>query len=406
MSLLRRTVDAVRGLGPGMRVLFLTTLIVQTGSVVLPFLTAYLVDRHRYPIAQVGLIVALYGIGGLAADLCAGPLLRAAAPRTVMAAGLAGNAVTVGCLPFLQRPAALMAATAVWGFCYEIFMPASYLETVRRSPERDLKIAFSLNRLAINLGMGVGPLAGAVLFGWRPGTLFGLNALAALAAALYLATRPAVPPRPAAAEEPAAGGAEPAAGGGRFWAVLVSSVPIHIAYALPLTFLSVYILRYLHLSGTWVGLVFAVSAGSIVLFEIPLNTAMRDVSPFRSLVTGYALAAGGFALMGAVRSGPALLVATLLWTAAEMMVFPGLMHYVSHVSPPRQASRNMSLYSAVMSVGLIAAPQLALALAARAGPASPWYLAGAAVAGGLVVIVVMFRGALPARRAASRSGAS
>ncbi|QMU71696.1 MFS transporter [Streptacidiphilus sp. P02-A3a] len=393
MSILRRTFEGVRGLGPGMRVLFVTTLIMQTGTVAFPFLTAYLVGRNRYSGPQVGLVVACYGIGALAADLCAGPLLRALRPRTVMAAGLVGNAVTVACLPFVHGAGELMAATAVWGFCYEIFMPASYLETIQQSSERDRRIAFSFNRLAINLGMGVGPVAGAALFVWRPAVLFWLNACAVLAAAVYLVSRPAADARPAADPGPAPAPTGPGTGrrDRRFWTILALSVPIHCAYALPLTFLSAYVVHDLRLSSLWVGAIFAVSAGSIVLFEIPLNTAMRDTSAFRSLTIGYALAAAGFALMGAARSGPALLGTTLLWTVAEMMVFPSLIHYVSQVSAPGRESRNLGLYSAVMNIGLITAPQLGILLADHTGSASPWYLAGLGIAAALAALLLLSR---------------
>ncbi|MGW2975463.1 hypothetical protein ACWDBO_54585 [Streptomyces mirabilis] len=139
------------------------------------------------------------------------------------------------------------------------------------------------------------------------------------------------------------------------------------------------------------GLVFAVSAGSVVLFEIPLNTAMRGVGTVPALIAGYMLAAAGFALMGVVRTGPALLLATLLWTGAEMMVFPGLMHCVSQLSSPATKSRNMSLYAAVMNAGLMVAPQLALILAARTGPASPWYLASFTIGAALTGLLALTR---------------
>ncbi|WP_269858146.1 MFS transporter [Streptomyces sp. RPT161] len=407
MSLLRNTAETLRRLGPGNHILFLTTLTLQSGSVVLPFLAAYLVNEHRYATGTVGLVVACYGVGALMADLSSGPLLRHVPARKLMTAGLAGNAIAVTALPYLRSPALLALAVVVWGFCYEIFMPASYLETVRLSPPRDLKIAFSFNRLAINLGMGAGPLVGAVLFPRWPIALFVLNALAAAAAGLYLATRgatrvepqpdgkqPDVPESRAATQTAARAG-----GDRRIWAVLLLSVPIHYAYALPLTFVSVYVPRDLHLPDMWVGLVFAVSAGSIVLFEIPLNTAMRDVGSVPALTMGYALAASGFALMGAVRSGPALLLATLVWTLAEMVVFPELTRCVSLVSSPATASRNMGMYAAVMNAGLMAAPQLALAVTAHAGPASPWYLAGAAIAVPLPVLLLLCgRRLAPARR--------
>ncbi|OKI02578.1 hypothetical protein A6A06_16325 [Streptomyces sp. CB02923] len=410
-NVLSNTVAAVRRLGPGNRVLFLATFILQGGSVVLPFLTAYLVNQDRYAIGTVGLIVACYSVGGLLADLCSGPLLRALTASTLMKAGLAGNAVMVMALPYVHAPVALAAVVLAWGFCYEVFMPASYGETVRLSPEGDLKIAFSFNRLAFNLGMGAGPVVGAFLFGRWPAVLFVVNALAAVAVGLCLASRwgsralrqptagrdlptppeTATPSGTATSSETAeetTAAPNPRHSGRRFWTLLLLSLPIHYAYGLPLIFLSVYIPHYLHLPTMWVGLVFAVNAGTVVLFEIPLNTMMRNVGSLPTLIIGYVLAAGGFALMGVAQTGPALVLTTLLWTAAEMMVFPGLIHYVSVLSPPAATSRNMGLYAAVMNVGLMAASQLALVVASYAGPSIPWYSAGAAI--GVAAVVFHF----------------
>ncbi|MET8684573.1 MFS transporter [Streptomyces sp. NPDC004732] len=389
--MLRSTLQAVRGLAPELRTLFVTTLLFRSGTMAFPFLSAYLTAENHYSAAQVGAIVGAYGVGALAADVAAGALLRYVSARTVLISGLVGNAALMAVLPLAASATLLIAGTFVWGFFYEAFTPASYAETVRYSQESDRKIAFSCNRLAINVGMGIGPALGGLVFAWRPVGLFLINACVVLATAVFLARRTS---GGAAAEEKAVRGrlvAPTPKGETRFWSIFVLALPIHLAYALPPTFLSAYVIHERGLDSLWAGAVFLVNAAAIVLFEVPLNTAMRNVGHFAALLTGYLLAGSGFALMGLAGTGPALVGATLLWTAAEMIVFPALLHYVSEVSDPSVTGRNMGLYSAGVNVGLIVAPQLSLPLTAGGHASTPWYLAGAAVGIALALIVAVRR---------------
>jgi predicted MFS family arabinose efflux permease len=389
----RSALHAVRGLAPELRTLFITTLLFRSGTMAFPFLSAYLVAQNDLSAGQVGSIVGAYGLGALAADMAAGPLLRFVSARTVMISGLLGNAVLVAVLPLADSAVLLTAGTLVWGFFYEAFTPAAYAETVRYSRDGDRKVAFSCNRLAINIGMGLGPALGGLVFAWRPLGLFLINACIVLATAVYLTLRTS---REAGAAEGIAPRSRLVAptlkGETRFWAIFLLALPIHFAYALPPTFLSAYVIHDRGLESYWASVIFFVNAAAIVLFEVPLNTAMRNVSHFSSLLVGYLLAGAGFALMGLTGSGLVLVGATLLWTAAEMIVFPALLHYVSEVSDSSVTGRNMGLYSAGVNVGLIAMPQLSLMLSKDgATPSSPWYLVGAVIGVALVLIVTVRR---------------
>src|SRR5699024_12112151 len=108
---------------------------------------------------------------------------------------------------------------------------------------------------------------------------------------------------------------------------------------------------------------------------------MRTMSHTASLVIGYALTAAGFALMGLMGSGWGRVAATAVWSAAEMIVFPALMHYAGDISEPEIVGRNMGLYSAGVNVGLIAVPSLALTWANSMGHGSLWLIAAALIGG-------------------------
>ncbi|MEU6487791.1 MFS transporter [Streptomyces sp. NPDC046887] len=390
--MIRSTFRTVAGLDRDLRTLFVSTLMFRAGTMAFPFLGAYLLGQDRYGADQVGLVVGAFGLGALLADVCAGVLLGRVRPVTVMLGGCAGYALVLAVVPALSGVPALIAATLLWGMAFEIYTPASYAQVVAGSTPEQRKIAFSCNRLAINLGMGVGPAVGGLLFTVAPQALFYVNAVCVLAAGAVLlrrstgaaaATRGAGPGRlvsPTARDET------------RFWTLFTLALPIHVAYALPPILLSTYVIEGIGLPAYWTSVLFVVNAAAIVLFEVPLNKAMAGMSHLRSLLIGYVLAAAGFALTGLTSSGPLLAVITLLWTFGEMIVFPALLSYVTHLSAASVTHRNVSLYSAGVNVGFMAAPQIGGVLSAGRAPGTPWLATGAAVAAASALMLLARRG--------------
>ncbi|MFB6559963.1 MFS transporter [Streptomyces sp. NPDC056400] len=394
------TLRTVAGLAPPLRTLFLTTLLFRTGTMAYPFLTPHLLGGGGLDAAGAGLVVTAFGIGALAADLAAGRLLGRLHPYALMRGGFLLGAATVAVVPLLHGLPALVAGVLVWGFAYEIVTPAAYAATIAGTRPEQRKVAFSCYRLAINLGLSAGPLLGALLYALDPYSVFWANALCVLAAAAFLHLRRAH--RPAGVgpyADTGTGGSGPkeeaapratvrptAAERTRFWTVFGLSLPIQLAYALPSVFVGAYVIVGLGLPGYWAGVVFTVNAVGIVLFEVPLNIRTARVGHLATLLIGYALAGAGFLLMALADTGPELVLATLVWTAGEIVVFPGLLDYVSRLSGPA-TDRTMGLYSSGVNLAFIAAPQLALHLSAPGHPGAPWAAAGTAVcAAGLLLL--------------------
>ncbi|SDW49142.1 Predicted arabinose efflux permease, MFS family [Amycolatopsis xylanica] len=374
------TLRTVAGLNRELRTLFTVTLLFRAGLMAFPFLSAYLLIGGAYSPVDVGLIIGAFGLGALLADISASVLLGRIPARTVMVTGLLLHTLVLALVPALHGVGVLAAATFAWGFTFEIYTPASYSQIIDRSSPEERKVAFACNRLAINVGMGIGPVLGGLIFALAPVSLFWINAACVLGATAYLLAgtrRGGV--AEAAARSPRRMIASTVREETRFWTIFGLSLPIHLAYALPPVLVSAYLIQGLGLPSYWVSVVFVVNAGIVILFEVPLNKAMDSLSHSRSLLIGYAAAGTGFAAMG-LSSSPAVIVgATVLWTVGEMIVFPSLLSYVSDLSGRDIADRNMSLYSGGVSIGVIAAPAASLALTTHGGPATPWLVIGAIV---------------------------
>ncbi|MEV0415186.1 MFS transporter [Streptomyces sp. NPDC050448] len=397
--MLTRTWRTVAGLPAPLRTLFFTTLIFRTGTMAYPFLAPHLLLNGGLDAATAGLTVTGFGVGALAADLAAGKLLGRLHPHTLMQGGFLLGAAVLVVVPVLHGLPALAAGVLVWGFAYEIVTPAAYAATIAGSAPAERKVAFSCYRLAINLGMAAGPVLGALLFAIDPYAVFWANALCVLAAAAHLHSRRDPAPHDPARRGPAAAaagrdGSAPPGGGDRqplpertrFWTAFGLSLPLQLAYALPSVFVGTYVIVGLGLPGYWAGIVFTVNALGIVLFEVPLNVRMARVGDLPTLLTGYTLAGAGFLLMALADTGPGLVLATLVWTAGEIVVFPGLLDYVSRLSGPA-ADHNMSLFSGGVNLAFITAPQLALHLSAPGHPGTPWAVAGAAVCAACLLLL-------------------
>ncbi|NVZ23202.1 MFS transporter [Pseudomonas costantinii] len=373
------TYHALRSLNGRLQSLFIITLVFRMGTLAFPFYAAYLIHQHAVSPGTAGALVGVYGAGALCTDLLIGAVIKRFSANRVILGSLLLNALLLLIIPSVNNTLALFVLSFLWGACYEAFTPATFSETVANSTLETRKVAFSCNRLAINIGMAIGPLLGSLVFLKHADAVFYINAalsLVAFATCLRFGRA-----RTVAQEAPAAGKGDglPEAAlheRSRLLVILLAALPVHVAYALPPTFLSAYIINYTQLPAYYVGIIFFINALLVIVFEVPINLRMAHLSSSRSLVAGFLLAGVGFFLMGFGQVGAILMLATVLWSLGEMIIFPGITHYVSSISSRDTVDRNLGYYSAGVNIGVMLAPSLAFMLMSRPSLPSPWWLAG------------------------------
>lgn len=373
----------------------LATVALSRSAVVLyPFYGVYLAsERQGLTVDLIGLIVGMFGLGALIAGVASGALAARVREQRLAVMGLAGVAGIVVVISFTTQLWVLAALTALWGFCYELVNPIAYTLVARVMPEAQRRFAFSAVRLAINLGMGIGPVIAGILFNVSPGLLPWGTAIGYVVSALILArARIAVGSTSDGEQGAAASGSGGAQGrpGLRFWSFLAATTPIHLAYALPSTVASVYVIHTLGQSAGWASAIFAVNAFMVLTCEMALNHAMLELSRRTSLLIGYACATVGFVLMGfGGQQTWLLLVATAVWTVGEMIVYPVMPDHISAITPDRLKVRNMGFYTAHFNLGVVLAPLIFLPLVQALGPVASWSLVGGVLLVGLLATAVI-----------------
>lgn len=403
--------QGLQGLSADAWVLAGATLINRSGSMVLPFLVLYLTQHVGMTPARAGGMLAVYGGASLLAAPVFGNLSDRLGPVRVMRGTLVASGLLLLAYPWATHLASIVAVTVCLSFVTEGFRPASmamYGDLV--APERR-KQAFALARLAVNLGMSIGPAVGGFLSERSFLYLFWVNGATTLAAAAVLLLWPfgrrrhrartaTLGPTPmsggmgalAAAEieegtAPVAPAATSAWQDRRFLYFLCAVLPLTLVFFQHMGPMALYLVDWLHLSKQTYGWMFTINTLMIVFLEVPLNTAMLGWPHGKALALGAVLTACGFGGL-AIPGGLALVVVTtVVWTFGEMVLFPTMSAYVADAAPPAKLGQFMGLYTMTFGLAFTVGPWMGTLLLVHFGGSALW---GAAFLMGLLA-AVLFR---------------
>jgi predicted MFS family arabinose efflux permease len=368
-----------RGLGGLPRevwLLFATNLVNRTGMMVLPFLVLYLTRELGFSPTRAGLMLALYGASAIVFGPIGGRLSDRIGALPVMRASLVASGSVLLLFPLSKSFTAVAAMTVLWAGCAEMFRPASLAAITHVVAPEQRRQAFALNRLAINLGMSIGPALGGFLATVSFRAMFAVDAVTTLLAGAVLALTPW---RAFSGVNSEAGnrdgeGIGPAAIfhdavflvflGGVF---LVGIVFFQHESALPL-----YLVQHLRLSPAFYGMLFTINTLLIVALEVPINTATAHWPNTRSLIIGCMLFAVGFGALGVIASPAGVIATVVVWTFGEMLLFPALVTYVAETAPENRRGAYMGAYSMSLSVALTVGPWMGTQLLSVYGPVTVW----------------------------------
>jgi MFS family permease len=351
---------------------------------VLPFLTLYLTRDRRVSAAAAGLTLTIYGVTAVVVAPLAGRLSDRLGGLRIIKLSLFLTGLVLFVFPLANNLISILVATCLWAIANEAFRPPSMSLIGQLAGPAQRKAAFALYRLAINLGMSIGPVVGGFLAMRSFKLLFYVDAATALLAGLLLVLLPWRPDKSQfAAVEASETGATANASAvvvpyssvlkdRRFVYFLVAMIPVELVFFQTLAAMPLFLVRDLHFTEAGFGMLLAINTVLIILVEVPLNTAMTDWSHRHSLTLGALLIGIGFG--GMVIDGGMfwLAITVVVWTFGEMILLPASAAYVSDVAPPARSGAYMGLYSMGFSVAFSIGPLLGVQAMERLGSRSVW----------------------------------
>jgi MFS family permease len=146
----------------GAWILFIGSFVNRLGTFVLPFITLYLTQQDYSP-PQAGLAIACYGLGGLIAQGAGGLLADRLGRRNTIALSMLMAAAFTLALSRASSLAAIYPLMFGIGLFGELYRPASGALIADLLPSEQRVTAFTLYRLAVNIGWACGLALGGLL---------------------------------------------------------------------------------------------------------------------------------------------------------------------------------------------------------------------------------------------------
>jgi MFS family permease len=274
-----------------------------------------------------------------------------------------------------RTPGAIVAATIMLAAATEAFRPASLSVLTDIAPPEQRKAAFAVNRLAINLGMSIGPAVGGYLAEINFPAIFRVNGSTSLAAFTVLALtgfKVAEHAAAAASDGSPAPRSRPAYKDLQLLVFLAACVPLAAVFfqhegALPLD-----VVRDLGLPTSMFGWMFTINTAMIVMFEVRLNLATSHWPHRKSLFLGGLFIAAGFGSMAFCRTAPAIAGTVVIWTIGEMLLLPSMSNFVAELAPSDRRGEYMGLYSMSWGLAFAIGPWLGTLVLERFGRVPLW----------------------------------
>src|SRR5262245_32708525 len=341
---------------------------------VLSFLVLYLTREQGFTKEQAGFVIFLYGAGAIVCAPLAGRLSDKWGSVPVMRASLFLSGLTLLAYSFARGWPAIIVMTILLAMLTEAFRPAAMSFFAENVEPARRKSAFAVYRLAINLGMAIGPAIGGILATIAFRYLFFVDGATSIAAGLVLAsaTLPNVrtQPRPTGAPSTTkrlrlstAAHADP-----RFLFFLAGVLPVCVIFFQHIAAMPLYIVDSLGFTPRTFGLLFSLNCLIIVVLEIPLNAATAHWSHRRTLALGALLSGAGFGAMAFATNVGTLAGTVVIWTFGEMLFFPSSAAYATDIAPEARRGEYSGLYTMVFSIAFGVGPGAGTGLLERSGP--------------------------------------
>jgi MFS family permease len=384
--------ENLRSLPPAAWVLFGGTFVNRLGTFVMPFITLYLTDRG-FSVPQAGLALAMYGVGGVAAQFLGGWLADRIGRRNAIGFSMLGASAITLALWQASGLLVIYALMLLLALVAEMHRPAASALIADLVPSEQRVSAFALFRLAINVGWACGLTLGGLLADASFDYLFvGDAATSAVFGVISLIALPHGT-RTSRHEERHLRGATRTIVADRGFLLFLGSILIGAAIYMQNVSTFPLHVREAGYSTSVYGTLQALNGVIVVLLELPITSWTGRRSRTRMVALGAVLIGLSFASLVVATSIPALAGMVLVWTLGEIISSPVSSAFVADRSPEHARGRYQASLGVMFAMGAVVGPTIGTA-AYDVSPDVLWI--GCGVAGVLSAGLALAAGRHPA----------
>ncbi|HET6243125.1 MAG: MFS transporter [Bacteroidetes bacterium] len=376
--------NAYGGLSDAAWVLALVMLINRAGGMVIPFMSVYLTMELKFTVERTGIILSIFGLGSMAGSFLGGWLTDRFGQFHVQLTSL-----TLGGFMFLiLGQITQFEFLAIWIFLLSMvtdsLRPANASSIALYARPENLTRAFSLNRMAINLGFSIGPALGGVLAAISYQWLFLGDGITCIFAGLLFffffrnrKTYKPVEQKKTATLSEKMNLKKSAWHDGRFLlfalcCMLFAIVLFQLFSTLPLYYREVYKMKE-----SSIGILIGINGIIVFLFEMIIVYLIGNRFGYGKLIALGTLFIGVAMVMLNFSSSYWILYASMIvMSIAEILAMPFMVTYTIKRSSEKTRGSYMGLYSLSYASAFVIAPFLGTKTIVHLGYEWLWWLTG------------------------------
>jgi MFS family permease len=349
-------INNYKGLPKKMYVICFATLINRLGDFVVPFLALYLTQKIGMTVGATGVIVTLSSVVGIPASILGGKISDMFGRKKIYTYAQGIAAVTLIPCAFTQNVSVTIICLLVSTFFNGFVRPAfqSMIQDILSKKER--QAGFSLNYLAINAGVAIGPIIAGFLFNNLLPMLFLGDALTSLIA-VFLVWKNIKETYMTNNKVKVENNAEAVEKGNTFQMLwkrpalslfLVLYMVYNFIYAqhkfsLPMT-LNV---QFNNEGAKLFGYIMSINAITVLVLTIFIGFITKRNHQLTNMAFTGILYAIGFGMIGYVDNFTFFIISTIIWTLGEILSSISSGVYVANNSPSNYRAR----LNAIMNLG-------------------------------------------------------
>ncbi len=375
----RNYINNFKGFSREVWILTLITFINRAGTMVLPFLSKYLKEDLHFTYSQVGWIMVCFGLGSMLGSFLGGKLSDKIGFYKIMVFSLFTSGLLFFGLQYITTFFPLCIAIFTIMAVADMFRPAMFVSLGTYAKPENRARAFTLVRLAINLGFAAGPaLGGLIIMGMGYQGLFWVDGFSCIISisifALLVKEKKAI----LSNKELITDAVQSVFKDKIFWIFLFVSFASALLFFQIFTTLPIYHSEKYGLTEFQTGLLMTMNGLLIFFLEMPIVSSFesKGTSKIKLMLIGCLMMTFSFYVLLWDTFAGILVISMILMTFGEIFIFPFSNSFALSRAPKGHEGRYMAFFTMSFSLAHIGSSKTGMELIAYFGYKTNWIFMG------------------------------
>jgi len=376
-----RYINNFKGFSREIWILAIITFINRAGTMVLPFLSKYLKEDLNFTYSQVGWIMVCFGLGSMLGSWLGGKLSDKIGFYKVMVFSLFTSGLLFFSIQFVTSFTGLCIAMFSIMTIADMFRPAMFVSLGTYAKPKNRARAFTLVRLAVNLGFAAGPaLGGLIIMGVGYQGLFWVDGSSCIISILIFAMLVKEKKKPIIdeSEHQEKTIVTSVFKDSIFWIFLFVSFATAMIFFQIFTTLPLYHNEMYGLTEFQTGLLMTMNGLLIFFLEMPLVSIFErnSVDKIKLIFWGSLMMMFSFVVLLMNAWVGVLVISMILMTFGEIFIFPFSNSFALSRAPKGHEGRYMGFFTMSFSLAHIGSSKVGMEIIARFGYQNNWIFMG------------------------------